>query len=131
MRSIISAEQLRILLNDTRQTMSEQPWAEAIDDHSATVTIPRGKMEALYRLDHNEWIFVPVVRTQKKGGRLIEHGFEVHRRESGWEVVTAALELETDKPGKVHAEAARNHAVQLELEKLRLRISRAPQAPAP
>src|ERR1041385_391911 len=124
MRSIISGEQLRLLLNDTRRTMSEQPWIQAIDDHAETIAIPHGKLEALHRLEHNEWVFVPVVRTKAKAGRLIEHGFEVHRREQGWEVVTAALELEGDKPAKVHAEAARNHAVQQELDKLRLRVGR-------
>ena len=121
MRTIISAEQLRILLNDTRKTMSEQPWVEATDDHAEHVAIPHGKMETLHRLEQGEWVFVPVVRTQKKkGARTIEHGFEIHRRESGWEVVTAALELDGNK-ARVHAEAARNHAVQQELEKLRLR----------
>jgi hypothetical protein len=132
MRSIISDEQLRLLLNDTRRTMSEQPWIQAIDDHSETIAIPHGKVEALHRLEHNEWVFVPVVRTQKKGGKLIEHGFEVHRREAGWEVVTAALEMAGEEPAKVHAEAARNHAVQQELEKLRIgagrSATRAPQA---
>ena len=129
MHKIISAEQLRILLNDTRKVMGEQPWTQAIDDHSQAVNIPHGKLEALHRLERNEWIFVPVMRTQKKNGRLLEHGFEVHRREAGWEVVTAALEMEGDKPAKVHAEAARNHAVQQELEKLRLRVGRARPAP--
>ena len=124
MHKIISAEQLRVLLNDTRQVMAEQPWIQAVDDHAQAVTIPHGKMEALKRLETNEWVFVPVARTKKKGGKLIEHGFEIHRREAGWEVVTAALEVEGDAPAKVHAEAARNHAVQLELEKLRLRIGR-------
>lgn len=125
MKTIISADQLRILLNDTRQTMGEQPWTQAIDDHSQVVNIPHGKFEALQRLEKNEWVFVPVVRTQKKGGKLIEHGFEIHRREAGWEVVTAALEMEGDKPAKVRAEAARNHTVQQELEKLRLRVGSA------
>jgi hypothetical protein len=124
MHTIISAEQLRLLLNDTRQTMGQQPWTHAIDDHSQIVTIPHGKMEALQRLEKNEWVFVPVVRTQKKGGKLIEHGFEIHRRESGWEVVTAALELQGEQPAKVHAVAARNLAVQQELERLRLRAGR-------
>jgi len=124
MRTIINAEQLRILLNDTRKTMSEQPWLKAMDDHSETVTVPHGKMEALHRLECNDWVFVPVVRTQaKKGGRVIEHGFEVHRREAGWEVVTAALEMQGDKAAKVHAEPARNHAVQQELEKMRVRLA--------
>jgi DNA-directed RNA polymerase subunit H (RpoH/RPB5) len=124
MHTIISAEQLRTLLNDSRQTMGQQPWIQAIDDHSQTIKIPHGKMEALQRLDRNEWVFIPVVRTQKKGGKLIEHGFEIHRREAGLEVVTAALEVEGDKPAKVHAERARNHAVQQELEKLRLRAGK-------
>jgi hypothetical protein len=127
MHTNITADQLRMLLNDTRQAMAAQPWAQAIDDHSQVVTIPHGKMEALQRLEKNEWVFVPVVRTQKKNGTLIEHGFEIHRRDAGWEVVSAALEMEGDKPGKVHAEAARNHAVQQELEKLRLRAGRARQ----
>ncbi|MBI2929808.1 MAG: hypothetical protein HYY24_29465 [Verrucomicrobia bacterium] len=130
MHRIIGADQLRTLLNDTRQAMSEQPWTQAIDDHSQVVTIPHGKMEALQRLQKNEWVFVPVVRTKKKAGKLIEHGFEIHRREAGWEVVTAALELAGDEqPGRVHAEAARNHEVQQELEKLRLRASRPSHAP--
>ena len=129
MHKIISAEQLRTLLNDTRQAMGQQPWTQAVDDHAQTVTIPHGKMEALQRLEHNEWVFVPVVRTQKKGAKLIEHGFEIHRRESGWEVVTAALEVTGEQTAKVHIEAARNHAVQQELEKLRLRNS-ASKAPA-
>ncbi|HWN94014.1 MAG TPA: hypothetical protein VNT99_03190 [Methylomirabilota bacterium] len=128
MHKIISAEQLRILLNDTRQIMAEQPWIQAVDDHSQTVTIPHGKVEALNRLETNEWVFVPVARTQKKGGKLIEHGFEIHRRDNGWEVVTAALESDGAAPARIHAEAARNHAVQQELEKLRLRAGRAPQA---
>ena len=124
MHSIISDDQLRILLNDTRQTMGEQPWTQAIDDHSQAVKIPHGKMEALQRLKKNEWVFVPVVHTKKKGGKLIEHGFEIHRRETGWEVVTAALEMEGDNPAKVRAEAARNHGVRQELEKLRLRAGK-------
>jgi hypothetical protein len=127
MHKIISAEQLRTLLNDTRQIMAEQPWIKAVDDHAQAVTIPHGKVEALNRLETDEWVFVPVACTQKKGGKLVEHGFEIHRRESGWEVVTAALETNGDAPAKVHAEAARNHAVQQELEKLRLRATRAPQ----
>jgi hypothetical protein len=121
MRTIISAEQLRSLLHDTRQAMSEQPWIEAIDDHSHTVGIPHGKVEALHRLERDQWVFVPLARTKLKSGKLVEHGFEIHRREAGWEVITAALELQDDKMAKVHAEAARNHAVQIELEKLRLR----------
>ena len=125
MRTIINAEQLRILLNDTRTVMSEQPWLKAMDDHSEAVTVPHGKMEALHRLECNDWVFVPVVRTKaKKGGRVIEHGFEVHRRDSGWEVVTAALEIEGDTSGKVHSEPARNHAVQQELEKMRVRFAK-------
>ena len=127
MHTIISAEQLRTLLNDTRQAMGEQPWIQATDDHAQSVTIPHGKMEALQRLERNEWVFVPVARTKKKSGKLIEHGFEIHRREAGWEVVTAALEVEGDQSAKVHAVAARNHAVQQELEKLRLRAGRARQ----
>jgi len=124
MHTIISAEQLRILLNDTRTTMSEQPWIKATDENAHEVMIPHGKMEALERLENNEWVFVPVVRTQKNADKLIEHGFEIHRRETGWEVVTAALEANGDKPAIVHEEAARNHAVQQELEKLRLRAGR-------
>ena len=127
MHKIISADQLRLLLNDTRRAMGEQPWTHAIDNHSQVVNVPHGKMEALERLGKNEWVFVPVVRTQKKGGKLIEHGFEIHRRDVGWEVVTAALEMEGDKLAKVHSEAARNHAVQQELEKLRLRVGHARQ----
>ena len=128
MHTIISAEQLRTLLNDTRQAMGAQPWIQATDDHAQSVTIPHGKMEALQRLERNEWVFVPVARTQKKNGKLIEHGFEIHRREAGWEVVTAALELAGDESAKVHAEAARNHAVQQELERLRLRSAPAKNA---
>jgi hypothetical protein len=124
MHKIIGAEQLRILLNDTRKVMGEQPWVQAVDDHAHAVTIPHGKMEALQRLETNEWVFVPVARTQKKGGKLIEHGFEVHRRDEGWEVITAALELDGSALAKIHAEAARNHAVQQELERLRLRVTR-------
>ena len=130
MRTIISAEQLRSLLNDTRQAMSEQPWIEAIDDHSHSVGIPHGKMEALHRLERDQWVFVPMARTKTKNGKLVEHGFEIHRRESGWEVITAALELQDDKLAKVHAEAARNHAVQVELEKLRLRAFASPRVHA-
>ena len=129
MHKIISAEQLRTLLNDTRLAMGQQPWTQATDDHAQAVTIPHGKMEALQRLDHNEWVFVPVARTQKKGAKLLEHGFEIHRRETGWEVTTAALEVTGDQTARVHVEAARNLAVQQELEKLRLRAS-APKAPA-
>src|SRR5881396_2523853 len=128
MRTIISAEQLRSLLNDTRQAMSEQPWIEAIDDNSQTVGIPHGKMEALHRLERDQWVFVPMARTKLKSGKLVEHGFEIHRREAGWEVITAALELQDDKHAKVHPEAARNHAVQVELEKLRLRAGAAARA---
>jgi hypothetical protein len=128
MHKIISGEQLRTLLNDTRKTMGEQPWIQAVDDHAQTVTIPHGKMEALQRLETDEWVFVPVARTQKKGGKLIEHGFEIHRRDQGWEVVTAALEMEGEKSAKVHEERASNHAVQQELEKLRIRVARAPRA---
>ena len=127
MHTIISTEQLKTLLNDTRQTMGEQPWIEAMDDHAQAINIPHGKLEALHRLEKNEWVFVPVARTKKKNGKLIEHGFEIHRRETGWEVVTAALEMEGDQPAKVHAVAARNHAVQQELERLRLRAGRAGQ----
>src|SRR5438105_5008433 len=121
MHKIISGEQLRTLLNDTRAVMAEQPRINAVDDHAQAVTIPHGKIEALNRLDTDAWVFVPVARTQKKGGKLIEHGFEIHRRENGWEVVTAALEADGQAQAKIHAEAARNHAVQHELEKLRLR----------
>jgi len=124
MHKIIGAEQLRTLLNDTRKVMGEQPWVQAVDDHAHAVTIPHGKMEALQRLETDEWVFVPVARTQRKGGKLIEHGFEVHRRDDGWEVVTAALELDGSAPARIHEEAARNHAVQQELERLRLRVSR-------
>jgi hypothetical protein len=123
MHKIIGAEQLRILLNDTRLVMGEQPWAKAIDDRAQPVNIPHGKMEALHCLEHGECVFVPVMRTQEKSGKVIEHGFEVRRRESGWEVVTAALEITADKSAKVHPETARNLQVQQELEKLRLRIS--------
>jgi hypothetical protein len=87
-------------------------------------------VEALHRLEHDQWVFVPVVRTKKKGGKLIEHGFEIHRRENGWQVVTAALEMDEKNGAKVHPEAARNHAVQQELEKLRLRVNRSSAAPA-
>ena len=106
--------------------MGEQPWTEAKDEHAHAVIIPHGKMEALQRLEKDEWVFVPVARTQPKKGKLIEHGFEIHRRETGWEVATAALELDGASPAKVHGEAARNHAVQQELEKLRVRISNPP-----
>ena len=123
MHTIISSQQLSTLLNDTRKAMGEQPWTQAQDDRSHAVNIPHGKMEALQRLEKDEWVFVPVARTQKKKGKLIEHGFEIHRRESGWEVATAALELDGGTPAKVHGEAARNHAVQQELEKLRVRNS--------
>ena len=123
MHSIIGSDQLRTLLNDTRMTMSEQPWIEAVDENSHAVMIPHGKMEALERLEKDEWVFVPVARTQKKSGNLVEHGFEIHRRESGWEVVTAALETNGEKPARVHEEAARNFEVQQELEKLRLRVN--------
>jgi hypothetical protein len=124
MHTIIGEEQLRTLLNDTRKVMGEQPWIQAVDDHAHPVIIPHGKMEALQRLETSEWVFVPVARTQKRGGKLVEHGFEIHRREKGWEVVTAALELDGTAPAKVHEEAARNHAVQQELERLRLRVAR-------
>jgi hypothetical protein len=124
MHTTITTDRLRILLNDTRQLMGEQPWTQAVDDHAEIVTIPHGKLEALQRLENNQWVFVPVVRTQKKGGRLIEHGFEIHRRDASWEVLTAALELDGENTAKVHAEAARNHEVQKELEKLRLRAGR-------
>lgn len=124
MHKIIGVEQLRILLNDTRKVMGEQPWVQAVDDHAHAVTIPHGKMEALQRLQADEWVFVPVARTQRKGGKLIEHGFEVHRRGDGWEVVTAALELDGTVPARIHEESARNHAVQQELERLRLRVQR-------
>src|SRR5881296_1719379 len=119
MHTTISALQLRTLLNDSRKLMGEQPWTSAMGDHDETVGVPHGKIEALQRLDHNEWVFIPVARTQKRGGELIEHGFEVHRRENGWEVLTAAFEYDGELHAKVHEEAARNHAVQKELEKLR------------
>ncbi len=132
MHAIISDDQLRTLLNDSRKLMGEQPWTQATDDHSETVSIPHGKIEALHRLEHNEWVFVPLVRTQKKkGGKVTEHGFEVHRREKGWQVVTAALEIVGDQSARVHVEAARNHVVQLELEKLRLRNSKVKPSSAP
>jgi hypothetical protein len=120
MHKIISAEQLRALLNDTRAVLADQPRIDAVDENAQAVVIPHGKLEALHRLETNEWIFVPVARTQKKGGALVEHGFEVHRRENGWEVVTAALETDGKTTAKIHAEAARNHAVQQELERLRV-----------
>lgn len=122
MHTVIGTDQLRTLLNDTRMTMSEQPWIQAVDENAHAVMIPHGKMEALERLKKDEWVFVPVARTQKKSGKLVEHGFEVHRRESGWEVVTAALETNGEMPARVHEEAARNYQVQQELEKLRLRV---------
>jgi hypothetical protein len=131
MRTIINAEQLRTLLNDTREIMAGQPWMKAIDDHSETVSVPHGKMEALHRLECNDWVFVPLVRTKpKKGGKMTEHGFEVHRREQGWELVTAALEIDGHNSGKVHPEAARNSAVQQELEKIRVRAAQHAQARA-
>ena len=120
MQSIISTDQLRTLLNDTFRIMGEQPWIGAATDSETMVNIPRGKMETLYRLEHDEWVFVPVVRTQKKGAKVVEHGFEVHRDEAGWKIVTAALEIDGSATAKVHSEAARNHAVQQELEKLRM-----------
>jgi hypothetical protein len=104
--------------------MAEQPRLNAVDEHAQAVTIPHGKMEALTRLETDEWIFVPVARTQTKGAKLIEHGFEIHRRDNGWEVLTAALEADGGATAKIHAEAARNHAVQQELEKLRLSAQR-------
>jgi hypothetical protein len=83
-------------------------------------------MEALYKLENQQWVFVPLVRTQAgKNGKQIEHGFEVHRRDNGWEILSAALEIEGERSGKVHPEAARNHAVQVELERLRLRANQA------
>ena len=127
MHTIISTDQLRALLNDTRRVMGEQPWIQATDENSKMVNVPHGKMEALYRLETDKLVFVPVVRTQKKGGTLIEHGFEIHRRETGWQVVTAALEIAKDESAKVHAESARHHAVQLELEKIR-QLALKPQA---
>lgn len=128
MRTIISAEQLRILLNDTRRTMGEQPWIEAYDEDAHQVRIPHGKLEALHRLQQDEWVFVPVARTNIAKDKLVEHGFEVHRRESGWEVVTAMLEMQGDKPAKVHAEEAVDLAVQNELEKLRIGTTQATTA---
>jgi hypothetical protein len=129
MHTTITTDRLKLLLNDTRQLMGEQPWTQATDDHSEVVTLPHGKLEALQRLENNQWVFVPIVRTQRKGGKLIEHGFEIHRRDAAWEVFTAALEIDGEKPARVHAEAARNHAVQQELEKLRLRAGRAKAHP--
>jgi hypothetical protein len=123
MRTIVSAEQLRILLNDTRRTMGEQPWIEAMDDDSHPVRIPHGKLEALHRLERDEWVFIPVART-KDGAKLVEHGFEIHRREGGWEVITAMLESQGDKPAKIHGEEVVDCAVQSELEKLRLDLRR-------
>ncbi|MCF7765926.1 MAG: hypothetical protein K9N62_19835 [Verrucomicrobia bacterium] len=120
MHTTISADQLRTLLNDTRIAMSEQPWIQATDDQKHEVMVPHGKMEALERLQHDEWVFIPVVRTQKKPGSLLEHGFEIHRRASGWEVHTAVLETNGNKLARIHEESARNHAVNAELEKLRL-----------
>ena len=124
MRTIISADQLRILLNDTRRTMGEQPWMDAMDDDAHPVRIPHGKLEALHRLQKDEWVFVPVART-KEGAKLIEHGFEVHRREAGWEVITAMLEVKGEEPATVHVEETIDLAVQNELEKLRLGVDRA------
>ena len=122
MRTIINDEQLRTLLNDTRKVMSEQPWIKATDDHSEVVAVPHGKMEALYKLETQQWVFVPLVKTKARtNGKEIEHGFEVHRRENGWEILSAALEIENGSSGRIHAESARNHAVQVELEKLRTR----------
>src|SRR5882762_712824 len=128
MRTIINADQLRILLNDTRRTMGEQPWMEAMDDDSHVVRVPHGKLEALHRLKGDDWVFVPVARTRAEGGKLVEHGFEVHRRETGWEVVTATLEMQGDKPAKVHAEETVDLAVQNELEKLRIGTAQATTA---
>ena len=124
MRTIINDEQLRTLLNDTRKVMAEQPWIKATDDHSEVVAVPHGKMEALYKLEAKQWVFVPLVKTKaKKNGKEVEHGFEVHRRDNGWEIMSAALEIESGNSGRVHAEAARNHAVQQELERLRVRAN--------
>jgi hypothetical protein len=106
--------------------MSEQPWIRAIDDHAESVTVPHGKVEALYRLQRDEWVFVPVARTREKG-KLIEHGFEIHRRDTGWEVVTAALELAGESPAKVHAEETLDYAVQEELDKLRINVGQVQQ----
>jgi len=128
MHSIINADQLRTLLNDTFRIMGAQPWNQTAVDNAQMVTLPRGKMEALYRLEHNEWVFIPVVRTQKKGAKVIEHGFEVHRETTGWKVVTAALQIDGATYAKVQPEAARNLAVQQELEKLRLRFKTQPAA---
>ena len=127
MRTIISADQLRILLNDTRRTMGEQPWMDAMDEDLHTVSIPHGKLEALHRLQHDEWVFVPVARNSATGGKLVEHGFEIHRRDAGWEVVTAMLEMQGDKPAKVHAEESVDMAVQQELNKLRLGVTQTAQ----
>jgi len=94
-----------------------------MDDDAHTVSIPHGKLEALHRLQHDEWVFVPVARTNAAGGKLVEHGFEIHRRGAGWEVVTAMLEMQAEKPAKVHAEEAIDLAVQEELNKLRLGVT--------
>jgi len=128
MRTIINADQLQILLNDTRRTMGEQPWIEAIDEDAQVVRVPHGKLDALHRLNGDQWVFVPVARTNAEGGKLVEHGFEVHRRESGWEVITAMLELQGDKPAKVHPEEPIDFAVQNELEKLRVGLERVAQS---
>jgi len=112
MHSIINADQLRTLLNDTFRAMGEQPWIQSAADTVTVVTIPRGKMEALYRLEHSEWVFVPVVRTHKKGAKVIEHGFEIHREPTGWKVLTAALEIDGSVSAKIRSEAARNLSVQ-------------------
>jgi hypothetical protein len=130
MHSIINTEQLRTLLNDTFRLMGGQPWIHTADGDAQAVNLPRGKMEALYRLERDQWIFIPMVRTQKKGSKVIEHGFEVHREEKGWKVVTAALEIDGATSAKVRPEAARNSVVQQELEKLRLRITKTVAQPA-
>lgn len=131
MHSIINAEQLRTLLNDTFRIMGGQPWIQAVGENAQVINLPRGKMEALYRLEHDQWVFVPLVRTQKKGAKVIEHGFEVHREEKGWKVATAALEIDGAASARIRPEAARNSVVQQELEKLRLRVVSAPQPVAP
>jgi len=120
---------LRTLLNDTFRIMAGQPWIQTVDDKTQVISLPRGKVEALYRLERGQWVFVPLVRTQKKGSKVIEHGFEVHREEKGWQVLTAALEVDGPTSARIKPEAARNLAVQQELEKMRLKVSVAAVAP--
>lgn len=129
MHSIINSDQLRTLLNDTFRIMAGQPWIQTVDDKTQVISLPRGKVEALYRLERGQWVFVPLVRTQKKGAKVIEHGFEVHREEKGWQVLTAALEVNGPTSARIKSEAARNLVVQQELEKMRLKVSVAAAAP--